>query len=150
MAARADEEFDFDAWASRVQRISSELRPSVDDIVTNGMTTAAWRAASGTAAAAIICISRTGFTVRSIARFRPKAKILGFSTDERTLRQLTISWGATPYELTGGFSPDTQVARAVELAQLHGEVRTGDLVAVLSGSSQYPGQATDSLRLVRV
>ena len=61
---------------------------SIDDIVTNGMTDAAWRAASETNAAAIICVTRTGFTVRSIARFRPKAKILGFTTDERALRQL--------------------------------------------------------------
>ena len=150
VAARADEEFDFDAWALRVQRLSGQLRPSVDDIVTNGMTDAAWRAASQTGAAAIICITRTGFTVRAIARFRPRAKILGFSTEPRTLRQLTLSWGATPYDLTGGLSADAQVNRAVELAQHHGEVRTGDLVAVLSGSVDHPGQATDSLRLVRV
>jgi pyruvate kinase len=115
------------------------------------MTDAAWRAASETGAAAIICVTRTGFTVRSIARFRPKAKILGFTTDPRALRQLTLSWGATPYELTG--APDRgeqQVERAIELARLHGEIRTGDLVAVLSGSTAYPGQATDTLRLIRV
>lgn len=150
IAARADEEFDFDGWATRVQRISGQLRPSIDDVVTNGMTDAAWRAASETGAAAIICLTRTGFTVRSIARFRPKAKILGFSTDQRTLRQLTLSWGATPYELVGGFDAESQVARTVELARHLGEIRTGDLVAVLSGSPDYPGQATDSLRLVRV
>ncbi len=150
IAHRADQEFDYDSWPSRVQRISGELRQSIDDIVTNGMTDAAWRAASETGATAIICITRTGFTVRSIARYRPKAKILGFSTDVRTLRQLTLSWGATPYELTGGFTPDTQIARAVELARHHGEIRSGDLVAVLSGSTSYPGQATDSLRLVRI
>ena len=38
------------------------------------MTNAAWRAAHETGATAIICITRTGFTVRSIARFRPEAR----------------------------------------------------------------------------
>ena len=150
IAARADAEFDYDGWPHRVHRISGELRQSIDDIVTNGMTDAAWRAASETNAAAIICVTRTGFTVRSIARFRPKAKILGFTTDQRTMRQLTLSWGATPYELTGGGVGEAQVERAIELARLHGEIRSGDLVAVLSGSLSYPGQATDSLRLIRV
>ncbi len=150
IAARADAEFDYEGWPSRVHKISGEMNQSIDDIVTNGMTDAAWRAANETGAAAIICITRTGFTVRSIARYRPQAKILGFSTDERTLRQLTLSWGATPYDLAGGYATDGLVARAVELAQHHGEVRNGDLVAVLSGSTDYPGQATDSLRLVRV
>ena len=46
-------------------------------VVTNGMTTAAWRAANETGAAAIICITRTGFTVRSIARFRPRPRSSG-------------------------------------------------------------------------
>ena len=150
IARRADEEFDYDAWPSRVHRVTGSRAKDIDDIVTNGMTDAAWRAASETSATAIICITRTGFTVRSIARYRPQAKILGFSTDERTLRQLTLSWGATPCELVGGYASDTQVARAVELAQTAGHIRSGDLVAVLSGSDAYPGQATDSLRIVRV
>ncbi|MBV9951409.1 MAG: pyruvate kinase [Acidimicrobiia bacterium] len=150
IAARADAEFDYDGWPHRVHRISGEMRQSIDDTVTNGMTDAAWRAASETNAAAIICVTRTGFTVRSIARFRPKAKILGFTTDERALRQLTLSWGAIPYELTGGGVGEAQVERAIELARLHGEIRSGDLVAVLSGSASYPGQATDTLRLIRV
>ena len=151
IAARADEEFDYDGWPQRVHRISGELRQSIDDIVTNGMTDAAWRAASETNAAAIICVTRTGFTVRSIARFRPKAKILGFTTDERTMRQLTLSWGATPVRAdrrrawarprsSGRSSWPGSTARSA----------SGDLVAVLSGSTSYPGQATDSLRLIRV
>ena len=150
IAARADAEFDYDGWPHRVHRISGEMRQSIDDIVTNSMTDAAWRAASEASAAAIICVTRTGFTVRSIARFRPKAKILGFTTDQRALRQLTLSWGATPYELTGASTGEAGVERAIELARMHGEIRSGDLVAVLSGSAAYPGQATDTLRLIRV
>lgn len=53
-----------------------------------------------TGASAILCLfSRTSFTARSMARFRPQAQILGFSTDPRTVRQLTMSWGARPYLL---------------------------------------------------
>lgn len=74
------------------------MQPHVDDTVTLGMTNAAWRATlEETGASAIICITHTGYTVRSIARFRPQAKILGFSTDPQTLRQLTLSWGATTH-----------------------------------------------------
>ncbi len=83
-------------------------------------------------------------------RLHDSAKILGFTTDERALRQLTLSWGATPYLLTSPGVGEQQVERAIELARLHGEIRSGDLVAVLSGSTAYPGQATDTLRLIRV
>ncbi len=150
IAARADDEFDYDAWGTKVHEMASVMQPHVDDTVTNGMTNAAWRAALETGASAIICITMTGFTVRSIARFRPQAKILGFSTDPQTLRQLKLSWGATPYLLDVDYHSDNVIARAVEHAREAGEIRRGDLVAVLSGSREYPGQATDSLRLIPI
>ncbi|HEY4375806.1 MAG TPA: hypothetical protein VGM93_01555, partial [Acidimicrobiales bacterium] len=61
-----------------------------------------------------------------------------------------LSWGATPYLLDGDYNADNVAARAVEQACAAGEVRRGDLVAVLSGSTDYPGQATDTLRMVPV
>jgi pyruvate kinase len=150
IAERADEEFDYDMWAAKVSRLNAAQRVSPDDIVTNSMTNAAWRAASESGATSIICITRTGFTVRSIARYRPRSPILGFSTDPRTLRQLTLSWGATPVALPGPFDINHQVSQAIEIARTEGHVRTGDLVAVLSGSPDYKGVATDSLRLVQI
>lgn len=150
IAQRADEEFDDDGWAAKVQRLNQSQRGSMDDVVTNSMTNAAWRAASESGASSIICITRTGFTVRSIARYRPRAPILGFSTDPRTLRQLTLSWGATPVQLNGAFDIQQQVAQAIETARGEGYVRSGDLVAVLSGSPDYKGVATDALRLVHI
>jgi pyruvate kinase len=150
IAARADDEFDYDAWGQRVHKIAATLQPHVDDTVTLGMTNAAWRAALETGASAIICITHTGFTVRSIARFRPEAKIIGFSADDQTLRQLTLSWGATPMHLDVDYQSDHVVTRAVEQAREAGLIRRGDLVAVLSGSKEYPGQATDSLKLIPI
>ena len=150
IAARADDEFDYDAWGAKVHKIAATMQPHVDDTVTLSMSNAAWRAALEAGASAIICITLTGFTVRSIARFRPQAKILGFSTDEQTLRQLTLSWGATPMLLDVGHKADNAVKRAIEAAREAGEIRRGDLVAVLTGSREYPGQATDTLRLIPI
>jgi pyruvate kinase len=150
IAERADDEFDYDAWGQRIHQEAVTLHPHIDDTVTLGMTNAAWRAAIETGASAIICITRTGFTVRSIARFRPQAKIIGFSDDDQTLRQLTLSWGATPVKLEGDPLSPSAIAHVVQTARERSLVRRGDLVAVLSGSPEYPGQATDSLRLIPI
>ena len=152
IARRADEEFDYARWANTVAVYHQEQvsRLSPNDAVTNAMSMAGWRAAADTRATAVICISRTGFTVRSIARFRPQVPIIGFSVDERTCRQLTLSWGATPHLLPADTTPANQVDRAMAAARDLGEVRSGDIVAVLHGSDYYPGQATDTVRLVRI
>lgn len=150
IAERADDKFDYDNWAHQLQ--TQHLVPSHDteDAITNAMTGAGHRAATVTGAEAIICISRTGFTVRSIARFRPRAKILGFTTDPRTCRQLTMSWGTTPYLIHGDEHPETLVAAAIDQALKLGEVKPGDLVAVLFGTGEFRGRATDTVRLMHI
>jgi pyruvate kinase len=152
IAKRADEEFDYERWATTVavhhrQQVSQQSR---DDAVSNTMSMAAWRTATDTGAKAILCISRTGFTVRSIARFRPEAPILAFSTDDRTCHQVSLSWGATPYLLPAGVAGADRIDQVLAAAVATGVVTSGDLVAVLHGSDYYPGRATDTVRLVMV
>lgn len=148
IATRADQEFDYESWAHTIRRDLLSEPQGLDAAVTDVMTMATWRAASEMGVKSIICISRSGFTVRAIARFRPKAKILGFTPEARTLRQLTISWGAEPIAIDRIDDNESTVHRALERAKQLGHVRSGDVVAVLAGSSANIG-ATDTLRLVR-
>jgi pyruvate kinase len=114
------------------------------------MTSAAWRATVERRPAAIICLSRTGFTVRSMARFRPDVPILAFSGDERTVRQLTMSWGTTPMHLPDNAGVESMMRQALAESTDRGLVHSGDLVAVLSGTDSVPLRAADTLRLVHV
>ncbi len=149
IANRADQLFDYNGWARGLAGLNLASSDDVDQGITEAMTMAAWRAALETHAAATICITTTGFTARSIARLRPEARILAFSPDERTVRQLSMSWGVRAYSIDP-LPIDEMVARAVEVARTRGEVRSGELVAVLSGSPDRHGRATDTLRLMRV
>ena len=150
IAERADDEFDYEAWVQSIYHWHLAPTEDPEDAITNAMTSAAQRAAAEIGAAAIICLSRTGFTVRSIARFRPKAKILGFSTNQRTVEQLTMSWGTTPMLVEGDITEEALIPRAVEQAVAAGEIRSGELVVVLAGSGVYRGRVTDSVRILRV
>ena len=149
IASRADTLFDYSGWARSLAGMHLTSSGDVDLAVTEAMTMAAWRAALETDAVAILCITTTGFTARSIARLRPEARILAFSPDERTVHQLTMSWGVRAFHIEK-LPIDEMVIRAVELARTRGEVRSGELVAVLSGSPDRHGRSTDTLRLMRV
>ncbi len=148
IAQRADQEFDYEGWAPHIKRDRLIEPQSVDAAVTDVMTMATWRASMEMGVKAILCISRSGFTVRAIARFRPKAPILGFSPEERTVRQLAMSWGATAIKIDRIESNDESVKNVLRIAKEEGHVRSGDIVAVLGGSSATIG-ATDTLRMVR-
>ncbi len=148
IAARADQEFAYDEWAVKLKRERLSEPQSNDGAVTDVMTMATWQAAKEMKAAAIVCISRSGFTVRAIARFRPEAPILAFTPEDRTHRQLTLSWGATSFKIDQIGDTDETVKMVIELAKESGHIRSGDVVAVLGGSSANVGM-TDNLRLVR-
>ena len=151
IAERADDEFDYGGWPQWLSTLHLTPTDDVETNLTNAMTSAAQRAASEIGAAAIICLSRSGFTVRSIARFRPRAKILGFSPDPRTVNQLTMSWGTTPYLLDdSGLTEEEQAQRALEQAVEANEVHPGDTVVVLGGSGIYRGRVTDTVRIIHI
>ncbi len=148
IALHADREFNYGRWGKDLQREHLSERQGEDSSVTDVMTMATWQAAREIEAKAICCISQSGFTVRAIARFRPKAPILGFSPEDRTIRQLTMSWGATPIKIDRIDDNATTVLKVLELAKTAGHIRTGDIVAVLGGTSAA-SRATDTLRMVR-
>jgi len=149
IAETADERFDHERWIEDLARANIAAPAGEDAKVTDTMTMAAARAAEELGASAIICVSRSGFTVRTIARFRPRAQILGFSPDERTVRQLTMSWGATPILLDRITSNESVVRDAVEIARNQAHVRSGETVVVLAGTDEN-SRSTDVLRVVRV
>lgn len=148
IATRADQQFDYEGWAHQIKRDRLAEPQSVDAAVTDVMTMATWRAASEMGVKSVLCISRSGFTVRAIARFRPRAKIIGFSPEDRTINQLTLSWGAFPMKIDRIEDNVETVRNVLQLAKAEGHIRSGDIVAVLGGSSATIG-ATDTLRMVR-
>ena len=69
--------------------------------------------------------------------------------DERTAQQLTLSWGVTPYTITGELSYETRIENAINVAIAEGHVKANDLIGVLAGITG-DSPATDVLRIMRV
>lgn len=150
IARRADEEFDHGRWARRIAELRMTSESDTSASVTDAMTMAAWRATAELGVKTIVAVSSSGFTVRSMARFRPEAEILGFSTDPRTVNQLSLSWGTIPVSLPSHVTSNEEMANeAVRTAKAMGHLSTGELVAVLAGASSS-SQSANVLRLVRV
>ena len=150
ITARADEKFDYESWAEHIQAIRRGSRSDAAYLrVTDALTMAAARTATETDAEAIICLSRSGFTVRSVARFRPTVPLFGMTFDDRTANQLSLSWGTRPLIFNEQATPAATAEEAVATAARVGVVRSGDTVVVVSGASAET-DATDTLRVLRV
>src|SRR5690606_29991069 len=91
IAQRADEQFDHRNWSRRVAAIRMTRLDASPTAITDATTIGAARSAEELDLRTLLCISGSGFTVRSMARFRPRAQILGFSHNPSTVRQLAAS-----------------------------------------------------------
>ena len=152
IAARAESEASYRQWAERLGR---EQRTWSDDLgvdrITAAVTHAAWQAAIGADATAILCCTRTGRTARAMARFRSHCRLVGLSPDPRTVNALTLSWGVEAVHVEEYRTTDEMVWFAVETALQHRLVARDDIVLVLAGApDRHSGAAADVLRIVRV
>ena len=101
--------------------------------VTDAISYATCTAAHNLKAAAIIAVTKSGYTARMISRFRPAYPIIGCTTDERTCRQLNLSWGVVPTMAVDKETTDLLFAHAIDCAVGTGVVKKGDLVAITAG-----------------
>lgn len=122
-----------------------------NDRITDAVCHAASRAASDLDVAALLCCTRSGHTARAMARFRPRARLIGLSPDAVVARCLALSWGVTPVMVGTCESTDDLVRHAVETAVERRLVDPGDTVVVLAGAPDHPAAGvTDVLRVVSV
>jgi pyruvate kinase len=93
--------------------------------------------------AAIIVVTRSGFSALMVSKYRPKTKILAVTREPRIGRRLHIYWGVEPLDVPWTDSRDELIVRAVHRSLELGYIYDRDTIAVVSGSTLIdPGQTT--------
>lgn len=97
--------------------------------------------------ARIVCFTRSGFTARAVARYRPQTPITALALDDAVVRRCALLWGVDALR-----SPE--VAHLGELAPTvdlllrgKGLAGTGDTILLVSGSPLAAGGETNMLNI---
>ena len=102
-----------------------------------GITDAICHATCSTAydldAKAIITVTKTGFSARMIAKYRPGCDIIGCAMDEKVCRQLNLSWGVQPILLGEEWEVFVLFERAINACKKEGLLENGDVTVITSG-----------------
>jgi len=103
-------------------------------------------------AAAIICFSHSGATVKAISRYRPTAQVIGIADRERIQRRLNLIWGVRSL-LIKSFEigeTDMTIARVnVSLVEL-GYLKKGDYVVITAGIPLMSRNTTNMIKVERI
>ena len=149
VAERADEVFDHRSWGEELAEMRLTDADDPNTSVTDAMTQATYRAVTELGVETILCISGTGFTVRSMARFRPTARIIGLTSNTRTVGQLSLSWGTESIHLEEGGDVESRINAALHMVRDRAGLKAGELVAVLAGTNAN-ARATNVLRIEQI
>jgi len=84
-------------------------------------------------AQAIVVCSLSGVTVRMVSRFRPPVDIIGLTTNEKTWRQLSLSWGVVPMLCEPLPSTEVLFYTAMRLTERTLTLEKGDKIVITGG-----------------
>jgi len=127
-----------------------QILPEPSNVVTDAVSQAAITMATHLNAAAIVALTESGFTARSISKYRPRSPILGVTRWERVMRRFAMNWGVIGVRFEGSEPTDSAMtAFAIRRARELGIAEPGDVVVVTAGVSSETG-TTSTIRVVTV
>ena len=86
-------------------------------------------------AKAIFAYTETGNTPRMVASFLPSCPIYALTSNEKSYRQLALSWNTTPILIKGKTKPNDIISAGIEEAKKREYVKEGDIVVIAGGAS---------------
>jgi len=84
-------------------------------------------------AVAIVCLTASGATARSIARHRPNVPVYAFTDDRRILGQLALSWGTKGFYLPFQSDTDKGITLVHDVLREEQLAQTGEIVILTAG-----------------
>ncbi len=98
-------------------------------------------------AKAIVASSLSGMTARMVSRFRCPVPIVGMTTDEKTWRKLSLSWGVLPALSEMYNSTDVLFYEAKKLAKQTLCLSRGDRVVITGGMTNGSSGNTNMIKV---
>ena len=120
---------------------------SKEDSFTTTLARAAVQIADDIDAGAIVAFTETGKTPLLISNFRPKAKIITFTTKVRTLNQLNLFWGVEQFHIDKKEHFSEMLKSANDFLLEEKNYNKGDKVIVVAGTPPNMEAATNLIRV---
>lgn len=101
-------------------------------------------------AKAIAVCSLSGMTARMVSRFRPHVSIIGITTDEKSWRKLSLSWGVVPVMCENYTSTDVLFYTAARLTKETLGLDSGDKIVLTAGVTNGKSGNTNLIKVETV
>ncbi|MDP9239932.1 MAG: pyruvate kinase [Actinomycetota bacterium] len=101
-------------------------------------------------ARALCCFTKSGDTVRRLARFHSPLPLMAFTPEPRVRSQLALSWGVETFLTPSVQHTDEMVAQVQDILLDLGRFPAGDEVVIVAGSPPNVPGSTNAMRVWRL
>ncbi len=101
-------------------------------------------------ARAVAVCSLSGMTARMVSRFRPPVDIIGLTTDQKTWRKLSLSWGVIPVMCENYPSTEVLFYSAQKLTKETLKLKDGDKIVITGGVTNGKSGNTNLIKVETV
>ena len=143
--ARIAEQAEQDAFEIGSYKIPMVHDRDCDDTA-DAICDAACTTARDLKAAAIVTVTKSGYTAQHLSKFRPAEPIVAATPEDKTFNQLALCWGVYPIHARWQNDTNVLVTHAIDCAKRFGYVNIGDRVVVTAGGTGDTG-TTDILKV---
>ena len=133
-------------YIGRFKKHADDLDPTITDAIAHASVTTA----HDLNAAAILTVTKSGGTARTLSKFRPNCPIIALTTDETTCHQLSLSWGIESGLMDEKDNTDQLIEHAIQVSLDKGYLKKGDLVVITAGVPLGISGTTNLLKVERV
>jgi pyruvate kinase len=95
----------------------------------------------------VVAFTESGNTALLVSKYRPRARIVAFTPDQRTRRRMALLWGVTPMAFPRLESTDEMIFAAERLLREHGFAGEGEWVVMAAGVPPNQRASTNLLKL---
>lgn len=99
---------------------------------------------------AIIAPTISGYTARSISKFRPETPIIALTPDKKVAKTLSLNWGVHPIHIDFSGSSDFVLDRAIKITKDALNLSKGDLVVITAGMPLKQAGSTNMVRISEI
>lgn len=115
--------------------------------VTDAIGYATCTVASNLGASAIVTATRSGYTPRMVAKYRPEATIVAATRHEEVLKKLVMIWGVYPLLIPDTSGTDELLEKSIQAALEAEMVANGDLIVLTAGVPDHVAGGTNMLKV---
>lgn len=98
----------------------------------------------------IVAFTHSGASVLGLAKFRPLAPLIAFSSKPATLRKLALVWGVAPLPLGAACTVDEGLESATNALLNQGRVQRGDIVVFTAGTPIGSASGANLIKVVKI